>query len=406
MNIGALIDSQKEGFSLQQQFYQSDDVFDADKLNVLDSMWHLVGHESSIDESGAYFLIQILGEELIIVRDHDNKVRAFYNVCRHRGSRICREKVGRTKLLICPYHAWSYDLDGSLKSARLMEEGFDPSKYGLKSVPCRVLNGIVFVSLVKNEAAAAHFPEEASVYLNLHGIESAKVSTSFFARSKSNWKLVVENFLECYHCQTAHPEYCQTHSPLKLLAVGAGAGSGPPEAEAEYTKQEWDAWRERARKLGYPTEPLVWDGGGADRMPIREGFLTESKDGKPVAPLMGDFKEYDGGSTPIAFNYLSYAIANSDHTTLIRFTPISNQVTDVEAIWLVRDDAVEEKDYQPDVVAWLWLETLKQDITITDNNQCGVNSAAYEPGPYSRQEAAIQHFHLWYFDYLRSKSLD
>ena len=402
-NMQDLLNSHITGHALQQAFYSDPDVFSIDREKILGGLWHLAGHASRIPNSGDYFLFRMFGEEIIIVRDRDGAIHAHYNVCRHRGSRVCKEDEGHKSALVCPYHAWTYNLDGSLRTARLMPDDFHPGEYGLHACRIKVLDGVIFVSLTDEPAGLDDMLRDCRKYLSFHGIGNAKIARRLQLPTRANWKLVVENFIECYHCVPAHPEYCSVHSELKLLAAGAGMGSGPEAACRDYAV-ELDAWKARVEASGHPCLKGTFDdGAGMDRMPIKEGFLTESQDGRPVSTLMGKFREYDGGVTYIAFNYLNYLLASNDHAVLVRFTPISELVTDVEAIWLVDADAEEGVDYVPERVSWVWDVTLKQDAVITENNQAGILSSHYRPGPYSEQEMMNREFTRWYLDKLRGQ---
>ena len=400
-NIQDLLASHITGHALQQAFYSDPGVFSIDREIILDRLWHLAGHASGIPDSGDYFLFRIYGEEIIIVRDKDGDIHAHYNVCRHRGSRVCKQGKGRKSLLVCPYHAWTYNLDGSLRKARLMPDDFPLEDYGLHPCHIKTLDGMIFVSLADQPGGFGDVAGACREYLSFHGIENAKIARRLNLPTQANWKLVVENFIECYHCIPAHPEYCSVHSELKLLAAGAGMDSGPEAACREYGA-ELKAWKAQVEALGHPfLEGAFKNGAGMARMPIKEGFLTESQDGRPVSTLMGKLKDYDGGVTYISFNYLNYLFASNDHAVLLRFTPISELATEVEATWLVDGDAKEGVDYEPERVSWVWEVTLKQDATITEDNQAGVLSSRYQPGPYSDQERMNSHFIRWYLDELR-----
>ncbi|MYH70289.1 MAG: Rieske 2Fe-2S domain-containing protein [Gammaproteobacteria bacterium] len=363
VNIQDLVGGHVAGHTLQQPFYCDPDVFSLDRERVLDRLWHLAGHVSRIPAAGDYFLFRICGEEIIIVRGRDGNIHAHYNVCRHRGSRVCPD-------------------------------------YGLHACRIKVLDGLIFVSLAGEPAGLDEMIRDCRNYLSFHGIENAKIARRLELPTRANWKLVVENFIECYHCIPAHPEYCSVHSELKLLAAGAGVGTGPEAACLDYAV-ELNAWKKQVEALGHPCQEGEFDhGAGMVRMPIKEGFLTESQDGRPVSTLMGKFREYDGGVTYVAFNYLNYLLASNDHAVILRFTPISELVTDVEAIWLVDADAREGVDYVPERVSWVWDVTLKQDAVITENNQAGILSSHYQPGPYSEQEVMNCEFTRWYLDKL------
>lgn len=400
-SLERLIDEHVDGHALPRPFYSDAAILSNDREAALDQLWHIAGHAARIPNAGDYFVFSLCGEEIVVIRDRAGIVQAHYNVCRHRGSRICRERTGNKSVLVCPYHAWTYNLDGSLRAARLMDTSFDKTQHGLHPCHVQVVAGIIFVSLADQPIDFSAAVEPFRDYLTFHGIGNAGIAKQIPLPTVANWKLVVENFIECYHCAPAHPEYSAVHSKLKLLAAGAGIGSGPDDACRKY-EIELGEWLRKTRELGHPIlDGEFAHGAGMSRMPIKSGSLTESKDGQPVAPLMGELQEYDGGITYIAFNYLNYLLAANDHALLLRFTPISELQTDVEATWLVREDAVAGQDFDPDQVSWVWETTLKQDITITEDNQAGVMSARYSPGPYSTQEKVNEQFIHWYIDHLK-----
>ncbi len=389
-NIQNLVDNHQDKHALQREFYCEPEIFILEQEKVLRDLWHMAGHVSRIPDSGDYFIFRIDKEEIIIVRDQNNEIHAHYNVCRHRGSRICKDDVGHKSALVCPYHAWTYNLDGSLRKARLMGKDFQSEKYGLHQCQVRVTSGIIFISLADKPD---NFDDEMNHYhehLNFHGIKDAKIARRLELPTRANWKLVVENFIECYHCIPSHPEYCSVHSELKLLAAGAGLGSGPEKENREF-QLEFDRWNKKVASFGHPGSSEY-----VSRMPIKEGFLTESQDGQAVAPLMGKFKKYDGGVTYIAFNYLNYLMASNDHAVILRFTPKTELETDVEVTWLVDGNAKEGVDYDPARVSWVWDVTLAQDAIITEDNQAGVMSSQFVPGPYSDQEQINKLFIQWY----------
>jgi len=403
----AVIAAQRPGFSLEQPFYCSEDFFRLDMDCVLSRKWLLVDHVSRIPNPGDYFLFEIGSESIIVVRTAEGRVNAFFNVCRHRGSRICLDAEGNRRTLSCPYHAWVYNLDGSLRTARLMPEGFDASTYNLHPCHVRVYHGLIFLCLSPGDP-----PDFDALYggfartLDFHGFADAKVAVRRNYPNAANWKLVVENFIECYHCAPAHREYCEVHPADQLLALGAGPGSGPQEATEQY-QPKLDAWLESTRKLGHPTDEIDEDENTENmaqlvRMPINDrGFLSETRDGSLACrKLMGRFRETDGGETALVFNPVSYILAFNDFAMMVRFTPRDALNTDAELVWLVHKDAEEGKDYDVDHLTWVWDTTIRQDKTITENNQLGVLSSRYRPGPYSDHEARVRTFTAWYLRHL------
>lgn len=391
----------KPGTSLPAELYNSQDVFDCDMKWLMESQWLLAGHIAQVPKTGDFFLFEIGGESVIITKNRDGQVRALFNVCRHRGSRVCLEKEGSKRIFTCPYHAWSYDLDGNLRGASSMSDDFDKSQNNLVPANVEVFEGLIFVNFSKTEAPDfGKFTERFKPLLTGQGVAKAKIATRQSYPTQANWKLVVDNFFECYHCRSAHPTYCSVHDDMKMIAFGAGAGSGQGPKVEEYLNklEEWEA---SASQKGYPTGMFADDRSSAhfqsgNRLPIAEGAKTESIDGKPVSRLMSEFGEFDGGQTGCVFTPLSTLLVNNDHAVLFFFIPEGPDSTRVETLWLVHPDAEEGTDYSSDQVMKVWNTTLLEDKTITENNQLGVKSLVYRPGDLSEMETRINEFGCWY----------
>lgn len=407
-DIDRMVADYREGYSLEQSFYRSPDVFERDMERLLSRRWLLVDHESRIPDKGDYFLFNIGNESIIIIRESDDKVNALFNVCRHRGSRVCLEQQGNKKLLTCPYHAWTYNLDGELRPPQLMPAGFDRSQHNLHKCHITVYHGFIFVCL--SEDSPPDFAEEYAPFdemMDFHGFRDAKIAVKRDYPNHCNWKLVVENFLECYHCAPSHPEYCSVHPPDQLLALGAGPGSGPEEAMEKY-QPILDEWTEKTLAMGHPVPEVERDEHSLDlaqlsRVPINDrNFASETRDGKPgCKKLMGKFREYDRGETAFVFNPTNYVLAFNDFALMVRFTPRDAVNTDVQFSWLVRSDAEEGVDYDPENLVWVWDVTTKQDKKITEDNNAGIMSSRYRPGPYSMHEAKVATFIRWYLNGIR-----
>jgi len=409
-NIDAMAEDYREGFSLEQPFYLDQGVFEADLERVIQPLWLFVDHVSRIPNAGDYFLYDVAGESIIIIRGRDQEIRGFYNVCRHRGSRICRKDQGNVKLLMCPYHAWSFDLDGSLKAARTMMDGFDPKEWGLHTCHVRVAEGLIFLNLDREEPVDFEdFISPLLPVLQLHGLADAKIGHRGAYPTDANWKLTLENFFECYHCQPSHPEYCEVHPKDYVLARGGGKGTGPKGSEEAY-KPSLDAFNARVEALGHVVRLFSEDDEnsfhfrGSDRTGIQEGWLSETKDGTPAAPLMGKFTDWDGGYTGVMFNPFSTILMTNDFATVFRFTPIDATHTDVELIWLVHKDAEEGKNFDREKMIWLWDVTTIADKRIIEDNHAGVTSRRYQPGPYSDHEHGAQALINWYLNRIREGS--
>lgn len=399
--VDALIEAQQPGLSLDRAFYEDAAIFERDRQRVLCNHWILAAHASQLAQPGDYRLFDVAGESVILVRGRDGTVHGHYNVCRHRGSRVLLNPCGNAPAMTCRYHGWTYAHDGALSAAQHMPADFDRSKYGLKPCHVRLLEGLVFVCLADGEApdfdAAAR---KLTPYLELHGIAGARVAAQQVFPVNANWKLAIENYLECYHCKVAHKEYCRVE--IKADSIGDTS----PAALARYTAR-YEAWRARAGRLGTLRPdvgtPLPLDTrfarsqvAVAYRAPLRETHLSGTEDGRPAGPLMGLFTDYDGGETALAAGAFTYMLAYNDYAAFFAFVPRDAGHTDIACTWLVNGDAQEGTDYDLERLTWLWTVTTVQDKAIIESNAAGIHSASYEPGPASVLEQDVRGFREWY----------
>ncbi len=351
--------------------------------------WVLAGHAAQAPEPGDWFLCEMAQESIVIVRGRDGALRAFANVCRHRGSRICLAPQGHATVLVCPYHAWAYNLDGSLRSARHMAPDFDKGSRGLEPVHLAVIEGLVFITLAETPLSLDVARRAIEAAYRPYGWADARVARRETYTVQANWKLAVENYLECYHCGTSHPEYSKLHALEQPL---------------EQIEDMNAAMEARTCALGLSVPHIDHRVGAASgeagvftfRYALYDGVSTGGPDGRPVAPLMGGFTDYDGGVTSTHFAPSSFFIAYPDHGVIYRFIPLTAATSAMELIWLVRGDAVEGCDFDPEALTWLWRVTTEADKRITEDNQKGVNSRYYQPGPYAPVEPNAIRWIAWY----------
>jgi len=396
-----LIESQRPGYSLDRAFYVDAAIFERDRERVVRNHWILAAHESQFAKSGDFRLFDVAGENIILVRDRDGAIRAHYNVCRHRGSRVVLEPCGNASALSCRYHGWTYALDGSLRAATHMPEDFDRSQFGLKSCHVRILEGLVFVSLAGETAPDFNaIATRLTPYLLLHGLATARIAEQRIFPVHANWKLTIENYLECYHCKPAHREYCVVE--IKADSIGDGS----PAALERYQARERE-WRAQASQQGtllaevgthLPLDerlsrtPIA----AAYRAPLRASHVTATEDGQPAAPLMGGFRDYDGGETALAADPFTYMLAYNDHAVFFTFVPRDADHSDIVCTWFVHGEARERKDYDLARLTWLWTVTTGQDKAIIEANAAGISSPSYQPGPASLLETDVAAFREWY----------
>ncbi len=393
--IDRLIKAHTPGLGLSREFYTDPAVYERDMQKLLRRHWHCAGHASLIPNPGDFFTVDFeRDDEVIITRDSDGEIHAFLNVCRHRGARVCSARTGNCRMFVCPYHAWTYRLDGSLRGARHMPAGFDPKQHGLRKIHVRNAHGALFISFADTPLEFDVVAEALRTTCGPYGWAEAKIAHRATYAFSANWKLAVENYVECYHCAPAHPEYARTHAleqPLERIeALNA-------------------AMEKRTRDLG--VEVLTannWQNSRSGRETIHtfryalyDGISTGSEDGSPLAPLMGRFTGYDGGVTSIHVGGTSFLVCYPDHGLIYRFIPAGCQSSRMELIWLVRGDAVEGRDYDLDKLTWLWKVTTNEDKFIIERTAAGVSSRYFQPGPIAPMEDKELRYIDWYLDEIR-----
>lgn len=387
----SLLMRRKPNYALARALYVDPGVFQADLDNIWYRDWLFAIPSCEIPKSGDYVVHEVGTYSVVIVRGNDGQIRAFHNSCRHRGSVLCKTRRGRNPNLVCPYHQWTYDLTGKLLWARDMGPDFDPAAHGLKTVHCRDASGMVYICLAEQAPDFEPFASAAARYLAPHDLANSKIAYESTIIEKGNWKLVWENNRECYHCAGNHPSLCRTFPEDPRAFGGLGAGDLAPEVTRHI---------ERCEKAGAASAFLLSPRGDWRfmRMPLLGTSESYTMDGKvAVTKANSSFPFRDAGSL-LKFNYPStWNHFLSDHVTLFRVTPISPMETEVRTTWLVHKDAVEGQDYDLKRLTEVWIATNDEDREVVENNQRGIVSPAYEPGPYSQiHEGSVIQFVDWY----------
>lgn len=381
----------RTAWSLERPFYTDPEIHALDLRVVHARHWLFAGHVAELPETGSWFLFGIGEESLIITRDGDGAIHALFNVCRHRGSRICLEPAGKARRLVCPYHQWVFAADGALVGAHGMPEGFDKAAFGLHRAQVEVCEGLIFVRFAEHGPAFAPMAADLKRHLAPHRLAEARIAHRTKHLVQANWKLIAENFRECYHCAGTHPEYC--------ASVFGGAARKPPEAERRRLAFQ-DESQARWRSQGLPTDNVSFVPGSwhhIARTILAEGWRSWTLDGEPVAPLMGDLPDRGTGLLGAVMYPNFWLEGGCDYLTTTRVLPVSATSSSIEITWYVAPGAVAGRDYDLERMTEVWGRTAEQDMTLAADNQAGVNSTRYQPGPYSPQEAGdLEHFLAWY----------
>jgi phenylpropionate dioxygenase-like ring-hydroxylating dioxygenase large terminal subunit len=392
VRLKPLLDKHRPGWGLEQSFYTHPQVFEFEWEYIWKKYWLFAGTTAEIPKAGDYFVYKVNNDSIIIIRGDKGEVNAHYNTCRHRGSVVCLEEKGNVPKLMCPYHQWVYNKDGSLFKARLMPDDFDKSSHGLHPAQISVVNGLIFISLSQDPPDFTKVHNDYSPFLNPYKIDQAKVACKKSYVLRTNWKLIAENFRECYHCGVAHPEYCNA-------VIGANLRETADEVIAE-CKVAWRSKGLAVDAIDFKNDSFHF----AIRYPLRPGVLSYSLDGKAVARPIGDHRDFDAGVLGLVVYPNFWMDSVADYIWTMRLTPLSPSQTIIDLTWLVDSDAVEGVDYTIDRLTDFWRITGEQDWQLCENNFLGVESSRYQPGPYAPAEIDVVKFIDWYLERMRQGS--
>ncbi len=388
--LSDLLARRRAGHALEQPFYTDPDVFRADMETIFYRDWLFAVPACELTKAGSYVTHQVGSYGVVIVRGSDGVIRAFHNSCRHRGSVICNKAKGVSPNLVCPYHQWTYSLDGKLLWAREMGPDFDPSQHGLKPVHCRDLQGLIYICLADEAPDFEAFAAVAQPYLAVHDLSDAKVAHETSIIEDGNWKLVWENNRECYHCGGNHPGLCRSFTDDPTV-TGIEEGETPPHLQTHFDRLEDQGYPSQFRMAEDMQYRLA-------RMPLLPGAKSFTMDLKPaVTKFLGRVRD-DSAGTLLKYHYpTTWNHFLPDHSIVFRVTPLTATTTQVTTKWLVHKDAVEGVDYDLQRLTEVWIATNDEDRQVVEDNQRGINSPAYEPGPYSPiHETGVIGFVDWY----------
>jgi Rieske 2Fe-2S family protein len=394
-----LIVEHQPGHALQREFQTDPGIYQLDLERIWRRGWLFAGHTCQARNPGDYFVFDIDTDSIIVIRGDDGHVSALHNTCRHRGMKICQTSSGHVTRIVCPYHQWSYARDGELVAcAGIDRDGdLDRRDYGLHRVQVREVGGLIFVCLADDPPAFEAAAEALGALLRPQGLERARIAASRSYAVHANWKLVWENNRECWHCNVNHPQYVKANYDNAPIDDPALKHAIETQARATSDRLAADGLRidyQEAGMVRFPSPDYWWS---INRTPLVPGWVSESMDGRPVAPLMGSYRTRDVGTLRMRTMPNFWNHSSGDHSVSTRLAPAGPQTTLVQVQWLVHEDAVEGKDYILDALLPFWELTSEQDWDLCENNQAGVNSSAFTPGPYStKREYNVIRYTEWY----------
>jgi Rieske 2Fe-2S family protein len=404
--IAKLIAQQPVGHSLLGPFYSNDEIYRLDLASVWRQGWLFACHSCEISQPGDYITVDVDADTVLVLRDELGRAQALHNVCRHRGSLVATEPCGHIRRLVCPYHQWSYGLNGQLLHAPGMQSAMDKSQLGLRPVHIREVEGLIYICLAEAPPAFDEAQDLLASLAKPQGLTRARVAKSVDYLVKANWKLVWENNRECFHCNANHPQYIKANFDHYNVDDTTPRIREQMAAAVQRNEAKWSACglavsRKETGMTTFPdVERNLWY--SANRTALADGYLSESMDGQPVAPLMGDYPDPDVGTLRIRTLPNFWNHSSCDHAVSTRLLPAGPQLTAIRVWWLVEKEAVEGRDYDLAKLMPFWQLTSEQDWEICERQQRGVNSSAYTPGPYSTyKEYNVDAFVRWYLKQLK-----
>lgn len=361
--------------TLHRDFYFSEEIFRREQERIFFREWFCAGRQEELPDPGDYRVLDVAGESILVVRTREGGLAAHYNVCRHRGSRLVLEGCKGTfgGAIRCPYHSWTYTLDGALRTAPYLDEdGLDKTDLGLHPVGLECWGGFIFVNLTPVETVQRSYrllEQLGSVPTRLARYPLAELRSGrrIVYQVAANWKVLLENYNECYHCGPVHPELCRIVPAFKQRG-----GSD-----------------------------LDWERG----IPHREGAWTFTETGttsrRPFEGLNDDERTRHKGELV----YPNFMISlSADHVTAYTIWPRSPGQTEVLCDFLFHPSEISSAGFDPSDAVNFWDRVNRQDWAICENVQRGMQSRVFEHGYYAPMESASLDIRRYIKEKLGAKS--
>ena len=362
--------------TLPAESYLTEEAYQRDLLSIWYRQWIYVCRAEELTGPGSYRVQAVGDQEIIILRDDEGELRAYHNTCRHRGSILLTEPCGklRGQSITCPYHAWTYSLQGELKRAptKFNQDGFDPQSKSLFAVAVQNWRGFVFINLDKDQAPS--LTEAMDTRGQAHNnwpVEDLRVGHRYSKTINCNWKVFWENFSECLHCPGVHPELSRL-VPLYKRALME-------------TRDDPD-WQSNSR---------------SDNPRFKAGLAEEAEswtaDGKAVDAVFEHLSQadIDRGHTYETLWPTMFLVGHVDYMRIVRLLPLGPESTRVESQWLFRADTLAREDFNPADTAAFAITVLEQDGMAAELNQRGLRSIRYQGGELMAEEYEVHAFQQW-----------
>jgi len=353
--------------TMPRERYTSESILDEERERIFARGWNCVGRVSRLHKPGDFFIREVAGESIIIVRDRASKLHAFFNVCRHRGTRLCREESGHfNETIQCSYHAWTYSIDGRLVGAPTMQDvpGFEKGEYPLHEAALAEWEGFLFVNVGENPQPFESVWKPVLERFARYDLPSLAVGHRVLYDVNANWKLVFQNYSECLHCPTIHPKLAS------VLPYQSGAND--------------------------LTEGSFLGGYMEIKPPNESATMTGRACGRVVSGSLPEEDRHRGFYYTLMPN-MALSL-HPDYVNYYMLTPVAVDRTLVESEWMFHPDTLADPENNIQDGIEFWDLTNRQDWDIVEQSQLGISSRRYAPGPYSPRESVPA---AWDREYLR-----
>jgi Rieske 2Fe-2S family protein len=336
--------------------------------------WVYVGRSSDVALHRAFRTFELGDQKILLVRDDQGVLQGFHNTCRHRGAALCREPEGmlRAGTIICPYHAWVYNLQGDLlrTSSKAHASGFDVADFPLYKISVKEWNGFIFVALTDSPPAFEKIFDLPLNRLDAWPLKDLVVGHVLLKTIKSNWKIFWENYNECLHCPGVHPKLSQ------LVPI---YGRGLLE---ERDDPQWSAHRE-------DSDPKFKGG-------LRSGAATWSLDGKAGKPFLG-LSEEDRKAGHIYMTSLPsvFLVGHIDYVRVVRLLPLGPEQTELRVEYLFSPETLADPAFDMSNVVDFTNLVMTEDAQVCELNQMGLKAGPHVRGVVMPEEYVIRQFHEW-----------
>jgi Rieske 2Fe-2S family protein len=391
--------------TLPREYFVSPENFVEEQQKIFSTQWVLVGHQNHIREASQYFIADVAGESMIVVRDKRGEVHGFHNVCRHRGSRLIEESSGHLPGGIkCPYHAWTYAFDGRLVGAPHMDETpeFNKAEYPLNPARLGLWEGFIFLNLADASTERGGYMSLQKWFEPLGGkfstwnLAALRPAKRIEYEVRANWKLVFQNYSECYHCAGVHPELSKispSDSAENDLTEGPFLGGFMRIANGRSLTMSGNACA-----LGIADSVHAHDRGQREKSdydyPPSRRFGAASE------------QEHEGNNRVFYYSIFPNMLLSlhPDYVMVHQLQPQSPERTLILCDWFFHPQAFERDDFNPEDAVGFWDTVNKQDWHVCELSQQGISSRAYTSGPYSARESIPAAWDKYYLQVMRGVS--